>query len=108
MLVCCVLLQSYLAVGRTKVSSDTLALYKNDYPQRGYRSILDFGAFAGDNNLSYSISNIHGAQIFPQLFVGLGGMYSFCNLGDEFYREAAFLDVRYDALKKKSDSICGC
>lgn len=109
LLACCMLLQSHFVLGKTKVSPDTLALYKNDYPRRGYRSFLDFGASTGDFDLAISMSNIHGAQIFPQLFVGVGGMVAdVIDEGEQLWRVSTFLDIRYDALKSKVTPFVDC
>ncbi len=109
-LACCVLSQSSLVVGRTKVSSDTLALYKNDYPRRGYRAFVDFGASNGDFDFGTSISSTHGVQIIPQLFVGTGGMYNFAGTDDtdQTWSTTMFFDVRYDALKNKVSPFVDC
>lgn len=108
---CCMLAHCMSVSASSKNSSDTISFFKNDYPRQGYRAFLDFGAYAGDFDMGVSISNVHGAQIIPQLFVGVGGMADVVFVEDDshdLWRTAAFLDVRYDALKNKVTPFVDC
>ena len=82
---------------------------KLKYPNRGYRGILSLSYVTGNDVDGFSFTTVHGAQIFPKLFVGGGiGIEDISYLDMKYFGNNSewlfvpvFADVRFDFVKYK-------